>query len=187
MKVRKKRCKECKELFTPKYSTTQIACSPSCAYAYSKRRQVEIKEENSVSLTKAFEEKSNESKLATLLKSVEKYCHEYIRLRDKYKPCISCDNQWNKDFQAGHYYKAELFSTIKFNELNINGQCRQCNLRKDGNFNEYNLRLPERVGREQFDEITYLAKLDKHNKTFKWDRQELIKLRNYYKLKIKQL
>ena len=28
--------------------------------------------------------------LTTLIKSVVKVCHEYIRLRDKFKPCISC-------------------------------------------------------------------------------------------------
>ena len=137
-------------------------------------------------LEKATAEKKEYDKLSTLLKSVEAVCHKYIRERDKYKPCVSCDNQWNKGFQAGHYYKAELYSTIKFNELNINGQCQQCNLRKDGNFNEYNLRLPKRIGQEQFNEITYLAEQDKKT-DFKWDRSELIKIRDYYKLKLKQL
>lgn len=137
-------------------------------------------------LQKGFEEKKNRDKLTNLLKSVKDTCHKYIRLRDKGKPCISCGQPWHKDFQAGHLYKSELFSTIRFNELNINGQCRKCNLMREGNESEYMLRLPKRIGEELFSDLQCLAEID-HRRNHKWDREKLIKIRKYYQNKIKNL
>jgi len=70
-------------------------------------------------LEQAIKESKKNKSLSWLLINVKNTCHEYIRLRDKGKPCISCGNSWHSDFQAGHFYKDELFSSIKFNELNI--------------------------------------------------------------------
>ena len=137
-------------------------------------------------LEKATIEKKQRTGLTTLIKSVVNVCHEYIRLRDKHKPCISCGTSWHKDFQAGHFKKAELFTTIKLNEYNINGQCPQCNLRKDGNEANYSIRLPVRIGQLQYDQLVQLAELD-HAAGFKWDREDLKETRNYYKLKLKNL
>ena len=181
-KVKRKRCKECEQLFTPTFNTVQMVCSPICAIKYSKR----LKSKQNDDLQDAFIEKKQKETLSTLLKNTVSTCHLYIRLRDKHKPCISCGCNWHKDFHAGHFYKAELFSTIKFNEYNINGQCQKCNLRKEGNESEYSVNLPKRIGTEAFEELDYLASLEKQT-NFKWDRQELIKIRNYYKRKIKEL
>lgn len=138
-------------------------------------------------LEKAEQEEKEFNKLQSLLASVKNSCHRFIRERDKYKPCISCLTSWNKDFQAGHYYKAETYSSIKFHELNIHGQCRKCNLRKDGNYDAYRLNLPYRIGEEAFEEIEYLAQQDKKIKDFKWDREELKKLRTYYNQQYRKL
>lgn len=137
-------------------------------------------------LQNAEREHKERIKLATLLKSVEKVCHEFVRKRDKAKPCISCGTVWNSNFQAGHFYKAELFSNLKFNEYNINGQCQQCNLRKDGNINSYEINLPKRIGIDNFKKIQNLASVYK-KENFKWDRNDLKKIRDYYKLKLKNL
>tara|TARA_R110002096_G_scaffold423748_1_gene631196 strand:+ start:1762 stop:2367 length:606 start_codon:yes stop_codon:yes gene_type:complete len=124
--------------------------------------------------------------LTTLLESVKKSCHQFVRLRDKGKPCISCGTEWHQDFQAGHFFKAELFSTIKFNELNIHGQCVQCNIRKEGNESEYRLNLPKRIGKESYEDLIVLAEQD-HKTAFKWDREVLKGIRTYYNKKIKEL
>lgn len=137
-------------------------------------------------LKKAFQEKKNRNKITDLISAVKDVCHKYIRLRDEYKPCISCNAPYHKDHQAGHFYKAELFSSIKFHEDNIHGQCRKCNLRKEGNESEYRVNLPYRIGQEKFDKINFLASLEKV-KNFKWDREELKKTRTYYNQKIKEL
>jgi len=122
----------------------------------------------------------------TVISSLATRVHKYIRLRDRYKPCISCGTHWNIDFQAGHYYKAELYPSIKFNEFNISGQCRQCNLRKDGNFDGYTTNLPNRIGNIEFDQLVVLAELEK-KEDFKWNREKLKEIREYYKEKAKEL
>ncbi len=131
-------------------------------------------------------ERKTKSVISQLLESTRNTCHEYIRLRDKGKPCISCGTQWHQEFQAGHFYKAETFSTIKFNELNIHGQCVQCNIRKDGNNSEYTVRLPDRIGAKDFEHLNYLTSIDKKT-NFKWERSNLIEIRKYYREKIKTL
>jgi len=131
-------------------------------------------------------ERKTKSVISQLLESTRNVCHEYIRLRDKGKPCISCGTKWHQEFQAGHFYKAETFSTIKFNELNIHGQCVQCNIRKDGNNSEYTVRLPDRIGAKDFEHLNYLASIDKKT-NFKWERSNLIEIRKYYREKIKTL
>lgn len=132
------------------------------------------------------EEKKQRNGLATLLKSVRDVCHKYVRLRDKGKPCISCGEPYHKDHQAGHFYKAELFSSIKFNEDNIHGQCVQCNIRREGNESEYRVRLPNRIGKEKFEKLNDLAALDKQI-NHKWDREELKRIRSYYNQKLKEI
>jgi hypothetical protein len=110
--------------------------------------------------------------------------HAYVRERDKYKNCISCGCQWNDKFQAGHFYAAGSFETLKFNLDNIHGQCEQCNLFKSGNFDNYALRLPERIGIEKYNELVKLASIDKQFSKV-WNIDNLQEIRNNIK-KLKQ-
>jgi hypothetical protein len=137
-------------------------------------------------LEKAIETHKAEKGLATLLTNVKNVCHKYVRLRDEGKPCISCGTPYKSNFQAGHFYKAELFSTLRFNEYNINGQCEQCNLREEGNLNHYELNLPNRIGEDKFNEIKRLAIREKQT-SHKWNREALKAIRIYYQQKIKNL
>lgn len=137
-------------------------------------------------LEKAFQDRKDRNKLGTLLINVRSVCHEYIRLRDIGKPCISCGIPYLEDFQAGHFYKAELFSNLKFDEKNISGQCRKCNLRKEGNESGYRAGIIQRYG---MDHLTYLddkAKAYKKN-DYHWDRAELEEVRKFYQQKLTEL
>lgn len=137
-------------------------------------------------LEKAKQERKNKNSLELLKVNVRTVCHNYIKLRDKHKPCISCGQPWHSDFQAGHFYKAELFSTLKYDEHNIHGQCPGCNLRKEGNLAPYAVNLPRRIGLNLFRELENKASIDKQT-NFKWDRQILNEIRKYYQQKIKEL
>jgi len=134
-------------------------------------------------LQQARTHKKEFDKLGTLIKNTVIICHKYIRQRDKHKPCISCGEPWTDSHQAGHFYKAELFSTLKFNEDNIHGQCVGCNIRKEGNESQYRVNLPDRIGIDQYNELNRLAGLEKKS-TFKWSRTELKRISNYYKQKL---
>lgn len=137
-------------------------------------------------LEQARQEKKKKSSLETLKMNVRNVCHSAIKKRDKYKPCISCDEPWHSSFQAGHYYKAELFSSLKYDEDNIHGQCVGCNNRKEGNLSQYAVNLPNRIGKEKFEVLQEKAALEKQN-DFKWERSKLNEIRKYYQQKLKEL
>lgn len=137
-------------------------------------------------IEQAIKEKNERASLQYLKTNTTAIVHQYIRQRDKGLPCISCGTLWHLDFQAGHFFKAELYSSLKYNEFNINGQCPQCNLRKEGNLNQYELNLPNRIGSKNFEALKEMARNDKKT-NFKWDREELKQIRANFKAKLKAL
>lgn len=137
-------------------------------------------------LEKAIEDKKERIKLTHLLVNVRNICHEYIRTRDIGKPCISCGIQWQSDHQCGHFYKSELYSNLRFEEKNLNSQCKQCNLRKEGNESGYRVGIIQRFGKEVLEYLDNKAKDNKKN-DFHWDRFDLEEIRKYYQDKIKTL
>lgn len=139
-------------------------------------------EKNKQELAEAEKFKKDRQKLSYLLINVRNICHAYIRKRDQFKPCISCGVPYNTNFQAGHFYKAEKFSNLKFNETNIHGQCEQCNLYKDGNESGYRSGLIQRYGLQYVNEIDKQASSYKQN-SFHWERDHLEEIRRYYKSK----
>lgn len=137
-------------------------------------------------LEQAREDKKQRKSLGWLLINTRTVCHEYIKLRDKGKPCVSCGQPWGDKHQAGHWKKAELYSLLKFDERNIHNQCEGCNIHKDGNVQQYGDRIHLRIGAEGKKELERIASLEKQT-DHKWCRTELNKIRDYFKLKIKEL
>jgi hypothetical protein len=129
---------------------------------------------------KAEREHKDTSELKKALKLTKTVVHAYIRLRDEGKPCISCGEPWRSDFQAGHYHKAELYETLKFNLKNIHGQCPGCNIHKDGNLEQYNINLPLRIGDKAFIVLQSYAQIDKHQSKV-WDIEKLKEIRENVK------
>ena len=137
-------------------------------------------------LAKAKAEKAKKNTLQSLLINVRTVCHEYIRLRDKGKPCVSCGQSWSSDHQAGHWKKAELYPSLKFDERNIHNQCQGCNLFNDGNVQKYSDNIHTRITQAGKEELERIA-ADEKKISFKWDREKLNAVREYYRMKIKQL
>lgn len=138
-----------------------------------------------ISLEKAIKEDKETKGIQAALHVTKKVVHNMVRLRDKGKPCISCNAQWNDSFEAGHCYPTK-YRSIRFWFYNINGQCFGCNNLKSGNETEYLLRLPSRIGQENFNELQRLAALDnKFNKH--WTRDELAEIRKEARKIIKKL
>ncbi|CAB4136252.1 Bacteriophage lambda NinG [uncultured Caudovirales phage] len=133
-----------------------------------------------IELEKAHKEHKEKKGIAGALLVTKTIVHAYVRKRDQFKPCISCGCQWNDKFQAGHYYPGGSFETLKFHLDNINGQCEQCNLFKSGNFENYTLNLPERIGKERFDNLVRFAEVDKQFSKI-WDLENLKEIRENIK------
>lgn len=139
-----------------------------------------------IELEKVKKEIKESKSLSYLLVNVRNVCHEYIRLRDKGKPCISCGTKWRKDFHCCHFYKSELYSTLRFDETNLHGGCPKCNLYLDGNESGYRVGIINRFSKGFLSLLDSKALLDKHTK-HKWSRIALEEIREYYKNKLKEL
>lgn len=143
-KIKLKKCKQCGNLFTPTYSTTQVICGYNCAITYGLAKKVEKDK-------KDWAKEKKERKEALMnhsdwLKIFQVIFNEFIRLRDKGLKCISCPNKNPSD--AGHYKSRGANPELAFNEFNTNLQCRKCNGYWGGNIIEYRKGLIEKYGLE---------------------------------------
>lgn len=185
-KMKPKKCKICKESFTP-YRSTQIVCGYECANIYGR----EMSEKN-LKKKKAEEKKAWNKKVKEFNQSDKKFwadlcvktCHTYIRLRDKDKGCISCGKplkQGNTD--AGHMWASGGHANLRFNEFNINAQCsRPCNKDKGGDINNYRINFVKRYNRELLDYLDANCKAEK-----KYSIDDYKEIIEYYKQKTKEL
>ena len=186
MKVRRKRCKECKELFEPVYSSVQMVCSPKCAYSYSKQKDKETKEKNAMQLEKLVIDKKARTSLGALKKQTQTLFNTYIRQRDKHKPCISSGIPYKDDFDAGHCFPVGSYEGLRFDYDNVHGQSIGDNRFKEGNHVDYLINLPKRIGLERFKSLVERAEDYKKNGK-KFTKVELLELQLEIRQKIKEL
>ncbi len=170
------RCKICRIKFEPKYFLQKVCLNSKCILSYSK----EVKRKQWHKDKKIIKEslKSN----ADHVRELQKVFNTFIRLRDKDKPCISCNKPLKGKYDAGHFYSTGSYPELRFNEFNVFGQCVYCNQHKRGNLIAYGLNLPDRIGNEN---ILQLRKLSGTPR--KYTIPELKELKEYYKEKIKEL
>jgi hypothetical protein len=136
-------------------------------------------------------EKAFKTDLRLKLKKVSDYeadakksFQKWVRLRDADLNCISCNGN-NKDlWDGGHFFKAELFSGLIFNENNCHKQCRKCNRFQNGNELQYRFGLINRYGIEFVEQLELISN---QNRVYKYTKDELIEIKKKYDLKIKQL
>lgn len=175
-KVYNRKCVTCKEKFTPQ-ANTQICCSPFCAVEYTRKKKA-----------KQWSKYKKEAKEKLMTKSdylniAQKVFNTYIRLRDKNKPCVSCDKPYKEnDINASHFFSVGAYPNLRFNEFNVHSSCIRCNKELHGNINEYTIRLPVRIGQENYDQL-----LKDRNKPLKLDITEVKDLIEFYREKIKNL
>lgn len=171
-----KNCKECGATFVP-YKTTNRLC-----YVCTKTK-VALKNLDKIKKDKVKKQKEDLLTLQDYLKLAQQVFNKWIRQRDEGLNCISCNKPMRKgNIDAGHLWSAGGHSNVRFNELNVNAQCsRPCNKDKAGDINNYRLGFVKRYSAEQLEELDKIA-----NVTKKWSKDELKKLINEYKLKIKQ-
>lgn len=115
------------------------------------------------------------------LNEVQVIFNEFIRLRDKGLPCISCAKNNEVKWNAGHYRSVGGNPELRFNELNVWKQCEHCNTYLHGNLIEYRKGLVKKIG---FEQVEFL---EGPHEPKHYTIPELIELKVIYKDKIKQL
>lgn len=176
-KIKQKKCKNCKELFTP-FKTTQIVCSVDCSIQYQKEKKAKDTAKKNRERKRLLTEEL--MTYSDWKQKLQKVFNQYIRLRDINRGCVSCDKPLqNRKFDAGHFYPT-TYEGLRYNELNVHGQCVPCNRNLHGNIHEYRKRITNRITKEE------LKWLDE-NRHVRLDLKvyEIKELINIYKEKIK--
>lgn len=179
-------CKECGAYYIKKQSTQQV-CSMKCAIAYSKRKAEEKRKklEKADRLEAGRRMRARKEALKSRsdwLKEAQKTFNEFIRLRDKDLPCISCGRYHEGQYHAGHYRSVGACPELRFNEDNVHKQCSACNSHLSGNILEYRLGLIEKIGLER---VEFLERKD--HPLLKLSVEEIKDLIKAYKAKCKEL
>ncbi len=175
-KIKQKTCKQCGELFTPRYSTIQPVCSPKCALEFNKPDQVE----------KRYQQIKEDAQPLSFYEGTARSVFQlFIRMRDKNLPCISCGTWTTQQWDGGHYFKAELFTGLIFNEINCNKQCSECNgVNMHGNLIGYRIGLVKKYGEYA---VQNLEAISNEKREYKFNKFELLQIKKHYQQKIKEL
>lgn len=127
------------------------------------------------------ETKERKQKLKTLSdynKEAQAAVNAYIRARDFGKPCISCgampEQKRGGTMDAGHYRSRGAASHLRFNVLNIAGQCVRCNRYNSGNAVDFRIGLIERIG------VDLVEKLESDNEPRKFDVDYLKRVKRIF-------
>ena len=107
-----------------------------------------------------------------LTAKAQKVFNAYIRQRDSedgYFTCISCGQVKAIELMdAGHYVPVKGSSALRFDEYNVNGECKSCNGFDQFHLIGYRRNLINKVGERKVMELEQQHRLIK-----KWSRTEL--------------
>lgn len=107
-----------------------------------------------------------------LTAKAQKVFNAYIRERDSedgYFTCISCGRTMTTDqMDAGHFAPVKGGSALRFDEYNVNGECKRCNGFDEFHLIGYRRGIIEKYGESVLIYLEQNARLLK-----KWSRTEL--------------
>ena len=172
MKKVTRKCKYCKERYTPKYSTTEPCPRYECRLKHLEANTAKINRTN-----KAIAKEKMKS-YSQRLGEAKKVFQKWVRVRDKDLPCISCNTPIANEWHGGHFKKAEVYSGVIFHELNCWRQCKKCNVFLGGNELNYRATLVKRIGHHAVLELEEYAEA---TRTKKYSNEELEEIKLKYK------
>lgn len=183
-KTKPKTCKNpaCGASFVPTFSRAQKVCSWACGLAIKDVNQEKARK--SLAQVERKDIKVRKEALKTRadhLKDAQKAVNEFIRLRDKDLPCVSCGRFHEGQWHAGHFRSVNAHPELRFEPLNIWRQCAPCNTHKSGDLLNYRQELVRRIGADAVEwlEGPHLPK--------KYTVEQLKALAAEYRAKLKEL
>ena len=152
--ARRKRCPECRVMFTPSRGAQAVCGEVECAIAYGKSEKGQASAKKALADIERKDIKVRKEKLksrADHLKDTQHAFNAWIRARDAGQPCISCGTTADVQYCAGHYRTTGSCPELRFEPLNVHKQCAPCNNHKSGDIVNYRIELVKRVGVESVD------------------------------------
>lgn len=176
-----KKCKTCKAPANIKIQMNHF-CDFNCAIIHAKKLQDKAKAEKAKRERQIHRERKEAVKTRSeWLRQAQTVFNQYIRLRDKDLPCISCGRFHEGQYHAGHYLTVGARPELRFNENNLAKQCSACNLHLSGNLINYRINLIKRIGLEE------VEKLEGPHEPLKLTIEQIKDLIAEYKAKVKAL
>lgn len=169
LQAKYKKCKVCFKLFRT-FNSFQKTCGKTCSV-----EQIKDKPDFKKKVTKPSDTVAGQVRLT------QDVFNNYIRLRDKNLPCISCGKDKVSAWHAGHFIPVGVNKSIRFDENNVHKQCMRCNTFLHGNDKNYELNLRIKIGDEEVDRL----KSNKESK--KYTIPDMKELRKHYRKLIKEL
>lgn len=181
-KVPAKKCKECGQQFTPRFTSFQKTCNePVCIAAHGKKVVEKERAKNW-----SIEKKERSEKIKThgeYESELQVQINKIVRLIDRGAVCISCQKHGKMD--AGHRFSVGGNNTLRYNTHGIWGQCFQCNDRKSGNLDGYDEGLRNTFGKEYWEYVYF--DLKRTYPVIKLTKDELIDARTTAMQIVKEL
>ena len=181
---RRKRCPECRVMFTPARSGQAVCGEIDCAIAHGQsergraiagkalaevgRREIKVRKE-------ALKSRSDH------MKDTQQAFNEWVRNRDAALPCVSCGRHHEGKYDAGHYRTVGSNPALRFEPLNCHRQCSPCNTQLSGNIVNYRIELVHRIG------ITNVEWLEGPHEPQKYTIEELKALTAKYRALTREL
>lgn len=120
-KTKPKKCRECGVEFTPRYSTTQIACSYGCAIKIAERKEKNKRAKEARKKRAEF----NRNDPKWLKSKLQSTVNEIARLIDHGLPCLATET--NGQMHGGHVFSRGGHTQMRYNLHNIHRQSAYSN------------------------------------------------------------
>lgn len=178
--VKKKRCTECKEEFTPRRIGLKVTkqCSSGCELDHAERSGNKPK--------KAKPKVKTAAKLKQELWPIFSLHQKLIYSEDgEWCQCYTCDKPiriGTANCQGGHCLPKGAFKNLYFDERAVRPQCYHCNINLGGQHYHFCEKLKLEIGIESFEDM------ESHGKDIvKRDAQWYLEQIQYYKAEVERL
>ncbi|WP_330565821.1 recombination protein NinG [Pseudomonas yamanorum] len=186
---RRRRCPECRVMFT-RSRDSQVVCGEiECAIAHGKSEKGRAIAGKSLAEVGRREIKVRKEALKSRgdhMREAQQAFNEYIRTRDQAAGhlCISSGKplDWSGNaVDAGHYRSVGSAPHLRFDERNCHAQSKQDNRFLSGNAVDYRIGLIARIGQEAVDA------LEADQSTRKYTVEEIKAIKTKYRAKTREL
>lgn len=108
----------------------------------------------------------------------------WVKKRDWENGCITCNNKYMEgaNAHAGHYIKRG-YNQVKYDPHNVHLQCARCNGYGKGEVTRYRKAIVKMYGEE---EAQRLDLIDNGRNVYKFSKEELLDMFDYYKSKLEE-
>jgi hypothetical protein len=179
--LKQKRCKNCREFFTP-ISSMSKACSVPCALALNDAAKAKSAAKALNAERKSMKERAEKIKTrGTHLKELQAVFNQWIRLRDAGQPCIACQRHHQGQYHAGHYRSVGSCPELRFEPDNVHLTCQPCNVHLSGNLIQMRIGMIKKIG------LARVEWIEGPHEPKKYTIAEIVALKAEYRAKVREM